>query len=108
MFQSLHMVKGPAYTRAHQQFWTHIEQHLFALFDLARNTKLAADLPNCFWGKTVCEVGFCSSDSQPKGTADPEGYQVLIIAKSDISIGSLSRAAATCGLSFVWLDESLN
>lgn len=46
-------VAAPAYERARQCFWTRVEQHLSALFDLARNTDLAADLPNCAWGKAV-------------------------------------------------------
>jgi len=39
--------------RARQHFWTSVEQHLSALIDLARNMELAADLPNCAWGKAV-------------------------------------------------------
>lgn len=46
-------VATPAYDRARQYFWTRVEQHLSSLFDLARNTDLAADLPNCTWGKAV-------------------------------------------------------
>ncbi len=46
-------VAAPAYDRARQYFWTRVEQHLSSLFDLARNTDLAADLPNCAWGKAV-------------------------------------------------------
>jgi CRISPR system Cascade subunit CasA len=46
-------VAAPAYDRARQFFWTRVEQHLSSLFDLARNTDLAADLPNCAWGKAV-------------------------------------------------------
>lgn len=46
-------VAAPAYDRARQYFWTRVEQHLSNLFDLARNTDLAADLPNCTWGKAV-------------------------------------------------------
>ncbi len=46
-------VTSPAYRRSQQQFWTRIEQHLSALFDLARNHDLAADIPNCSWGKAV-------------------------------------------------------
>jgi hypothetical protein len=46
-------ITSPAYARARQQFWTRVEQHLSALFDLARNRDLAADLPNCSWGKAV-------------------------------------------------------
>lgn len=46
-------VVAPAYGRARQHFWTRVEQHLTALFDLAWNTDLAADLPNCAWGKAV-------------------------------------------------------
>jgi CRISPR system Cascade subunit CasA len=51
-------VASPAYTRARQEFWTRVEQYLFALFDLARNTELAVDLPNCLWGKTVQAAAF--------------------------------------------------
>lgn len=46
-------VTAPAYDRARQCFWTGVEQHLSALFDLARNTDLAADLPNSAWGRAV-------------------------------------------------------
>lgn len=51
-------VTSPAYNRARQQFWTRVEQHLSALFDLARKTDLAADLPNCPWGKAVQAATF--------------------------------------------------
>jgi len=51
-------VTSPAYARARQQFWTRVEQHLSALFDLARNGDLAADLPNCSWGKAVQVAAF--------------------------------------------------
>jgi CRISPR system Cascade subunit CasA len=54
-------VAAPAYDRARQQFWTHAEQHLAALFDLARNTDLAADLPKSAWGQatqTAAAVAF--------------------------------------------------
>jgi CRISPR system Cascade subunit CasA len=51
-------VTSPAYARARQQFWTRVEQHLSALFDLARNSDLAADLPNCSWGKAVQAAAF--------------------------------------------------
>jgi CRISPR system Cascade subunit CasA len=51
-------VASPAYDHARQQFWTQVEQHLAALFDLARNTDLAADLPNCAWGKAVRATAF--------------------------------------------------
>jgi len=46
-------VAAPAYNRARQCFWTRVEQHLSGLFDLARNTDLIADLPNCAWGQAV-------------------------------------------------------
>jgi len=51
-------IASPAYTRARQEFWTRVEQHLSALFDLARNTELATDLPNCLWGKAVQAAAF--------------------------------------------------
>lgn len=51
-------VASPAYDRARQHFWTRVEQHLSALFDLARNTDLAADLPNCAWVKAVQAAAF--------------------------------------------------
>lgn len=46
-------VASPAYDRARQHFWTRVEQHLSALFDLARDTNQAADLPNCPWGRSA-------------------------------------------------------
>ncbi len=46
-------VVAPAYDRGRQQFWTRVEQHLTALFDLARHPDLIADLPNSEWGKAV-------------------------------------------------------
>lgn len=46
-------LSNPPYNRARQQFWTRVEQHLTALFDLARNPDLVADLPNSAWGKAV-------------------------------------------------------
>jgi len=46
-------VASPASDRARQFFWTHVEQQLSSLFDLARNTDLVADLPNCEWGQAV-------------------------------------------------------
>jgi CRISPR system Cascade subunit CasA len=39
--------------RARQYFWTQVEQHLPALFELAHNIDFAADLPNCAWGKAI-------------------------------------------------------
>lgn len=44
---------NPAYDRARRQFWTRVEQHLSALFDLARNHHLVANLPNSAWGQAV-------------------------------------------------------
>lgn len=49
-------VVAPAYDRARQQFWTRVEQHLTALFDLARHPDLIADLPNSAWGKAVANA----------------------------------------------------
>jgi hypothetical protein len=49
-------VGTPAYNRARQQFWTRVEQSLTALFALARNPDLVADLPNSDWGKAVAEA----------------------------------------------------
>ena len=46
-------VAAPAYDRARQQFWTRVEQHLSALFDLARHPDLIQDLPNSAWGQAV-------------------------------------------------------
>jgi len=46
-------VVTPAYDRARQHFWTRLEQQLSALFDLARNPNLTADLPSCPWGKAA-------------------------------------------------------
>ena len=46
-------IVSPAYDRARQHFWTRVEQHLVALFDIARDTNLVADLPNCAWGQAV-------------------------------------------------------
>lgn len=48
----------PPYDRARQQFWTRVEQHLTALFDLARDPDLVADLPNSNrgWGKAVADA----------------------------------------------------
>ena len=51
-------VVPPAYNRARQHFWTRAEQHLSALFDLARNTSLAANIQNCPWGKAVQAAAF--------------------------------------------------
>ncbi len=51
-------ISSPAYDRARQHFWTRVEQHLSALFDLARNTDLATDIPNCPWGKSVQIAAF--------------------------------------------------
>lgn len=46
-------VASPANNRARQQYWTRVEQHLYSLFDVARNTDLVADLPNSPWGKAA-------------------------------------------------------
>ena len=62
-------VAAPAYDRARQHFWTRVEQHLSRLFDLARNTDLAADLPNCAWGKAVQAAAFAAYEqSCPRQT----------------------------------------
>jgi CRISPR system Cascade subunit CasA len=44
---------APSYERARQYYWTFVEQHLSALFDLARDIDLVVDLPNSSWGKAV-------------------------------------------------------
>lgn len=49
-------IAAAAYDRARQQFWTRVEQHLAALFDLARDLNLVADLPNSNWGKAVADA----------------------------------------------------
>lgn len=51
-------VVAPAYDRARQHFWTHVEQYLSALFDLARNPDRVADLPNSAWGEAVQAAAF--------------------------------------------------
>ena len=62
-------VAVPAYDRARQYFWTRVEQHLSNLLDLARNTDLAADLPNCGWGKAVqTAVTYAFEQSCPRQT----------------------------------------
>ncbi len=59
-YASILKVVSPACDRARQHFWTSVEQHLSALFDLARNTDLVADLPNCPWGKAVQAAAFAA------------------------------------------------
>ncbi|MCW5551079.1 MAG: type I-E CRISPR-associated protein Cse1/CasA [Verrucomicrobiae bacterium] len=49
-------IGNPAYARARQQFWTRVEQHLTALFDLARNPDLVANLANSDWGRAVADA----------------------------------------------------
>ena len=62
-------VAAPAYDRARQSFWTHVEQHVSSLIDLARNTDLAADLPNCAWGKAVQSAAYAAFEqSCPRQT----------------------------------------
>lgn len=51
-------VTSPAYDRARQHYWTRIEQHLSDLFTLARDPDLAANLPDCAWGKAVQAAAF--------------------------------------------------
>lgn len=46
-------IVAPSYERARQHFWTRVEQHLAALFALAREPDLVADLPGSDWGKAV-------------------------------------------------------
>ncbi len=58
VYASALKVASPAYDRARQHFWTRVEQHLSALFDLARNIELATDLPNCPWGRAVQAAAF--------------------------------------------------
>jgi len=53
-------VVAPAYDRARQHFWTHVEQHLSSLFDLARNADRIADLPNSAWGRAVQSAAFAA------------------------------------------------
>jgi hypothetical protein len=53
-------VAAPAYNYARQFFWTRVEQQLSSLIDLARNTDLAADLPNCAWGKAVQDAAYAA------------------------------------------------
>jgi hypothetical protein len=62
-------IDKPAYDRARQFFWTRVEQHLSSLIDLARNTNLAADLPNCAWGKAVQAAAYAAFEqSCPRQT----------------------------------------
>lgn len=49
-------IGAPAYDRARQQFWTRVEQHIAALFELARHPDRAADLPNSDWGRAVADA----------------------------------------------------
>ncbi|HOW64246.1 MAG TPA: type I-E CRISPR-associated protein Cse1/CasA [Candidatus Paceibacterota bacterium] len=49
-------IGSPAYDRARQQFWTRVEQHLPALFALARNPDLFADIPSSDWGIAVTDA----------------------------------------------------
>jgi CRISPR system Cascade subunit CasA len=58
VYSSSLKIVSPAYDRARQQFWTRVEQHVSALFDLARNPDMAANLPNCAWGKAVQVAAF--------------------------------------------------
>lgn len=60
---------APPYGRARQRFWTRVEQHLSALFDLARNPGLIADLPNTVWGKSVAAAALAAYElSCPRQT----------------------------------------
>ncbi len=62
-------VASPAYDRARQHFWTRVEQDLTSLFELTRNTDLAADLPNSAWGKAVQSAAFAAYEqSCPRQT----------------------------------------
>jgi CRISPR system Cascade subunit CasA len=62
-------VAAPAYDRARRHFWTHVEQHLASLFELARNTELAATLPDCSWGRAVqAAVSYAFAQSCPRQT----------------------------------------
>lgn len=62
-------IVAPAYDRARQSFWTHVEQHLSSLIDLARNTDLATDLSNCAWGKAVQAAAYAAFEkSCPRQT----------------------------------------
>jgi CRISPR system Cascade subunit CasA len=71
----------PAYNRARQYFWTRVEQHLSELFDLARKD-LAADLPNCPWGKAVQSAAAAAYEqSSPRQTSRQLEAYVLGIRK---------------------------
>lgn len=62
-------IGSPAYDRARQQFWTRVEQHLTALFGLARDPDLVADLPNSDWGKAVVDAAMAAYErSCPRQT----------------------------------------
>lgn len=45
--------ENPGYDRARHVFWTRLEQHLSALFELPRDPALIAGLPGSAWGKAV-------------------------------------------------------
>jgi CRISPR system Cascade subunit CasA len=62
-------VASPAYNRARQSFWTRVEQSLSALFDLARNIDLAAEITSSPWGQAVDAAAFHAYEqSSPRQT----------------------------------------
>jgi CRISPR system Cascade subunit CasA len=62
-------IDKPAYDRARQHFWTHVEQHLSSLLELSRNRDLVTDLPNCAWGNAVRDAAaYAFEQSCPRQT----------------------------------------
>jgi CRISPR system Cascade subunit CasA len=60
---------SPGYDRSRQCLWTRVEQSLAALFDIAGNPDLAADLPNSDWGKAVSAAALAAyGQSCPRQT----------------------------------------
>ena len=96
IYASTLKVVSPANDRARQYYWTSVEQHLSALFDLARNTDLIADLPGSAWGRAIQEAAFsayerfCSRQTSRQIQAYALGLRKLtFVAKSTKPITTL-------------------
>lgn len=60
IYASTLKVVAPPYDRARREFWTHLEQQLGALFELARHPDLIAELPRSPWGAAAYDAAVSS------------------------------------------------
>lgn len=83
---------SPPYDRARQQFWTRVEQHLPALFDIARNMTPSEELSRSEWGRRV-RAAVLDAYRQVCPCLTPRQIQAYAIGLRRLSLSASSKTS---------------